>query len=468
MVSDGTARRRVLAVLGHSLHVRNFVASSCLERLAARGIDLTAVMPRDLITEVQRVAGAEPSLTLLPIEPHVPRGFITSARTLSRMASFVQREHLKTYRHKVRLAETASAKYRLSVPVFRAIRRRHDLEVLMRRLEAWRPPRTTSLDLIDRLRPHLVFCPTLIHDGSDFELLKAARKRGVPIAAFAATWDTLTSKGCFLVPPDVLLVWGEENRRHAVEFHGMAADRVIATGAPHLDVYGEGWPAEPRDSFLRARGLDPAKRIILFAGTTISYWEDEPGQLHALSAAIAGGELKDCVIWYRPHPRRSGRDVSALGDLPGVYVDDQVLRQKREGVSSYSTRPEDLGHYRNLMNACEAVVAAFSTMILEAALLGKPSLVVGFDLDPRAPARLFKHAEYEHSLELLATPGVTLCRSLDDLKRGILRACSGEAAGLAPALRAHAGRIANNVDGGGRERIVATLETLARESVAWS
>jgi hypothetical protein len=144
-----------------------------------------------------------------------------------------------------------------------------------------------------------------------------------------------------------------------------------------------------------------------------------------------------------------------------VYVDDQVLRQKREGASSYSTRPEDLGHYRNLMEASEAVVAAFSTMILEAALLGKPSLVVGFDLDPRAPARLFRHAEYEHSVELLATPGVTLCRSLDDLKRGILRACSGEAAALGPALRAHASRIANNLDGRGRERIVATLEALA-------
>jgi len=466
-VSDTGAGRRILAVLGHSLHVRNFVASGCLGELAAHGHTLTVVMPRDLITEVRRFDAAAP-LSLEPIEPHVPRGFVASARTLARMASFVQREHLKTYRHKVRLAVAASLKYRLSVPVFRALRRRRDLEVLVRRLEGWRAPGAASLALIDRVRPHLVFCPTLIHDGSDFDLLKAARIRGVPIAAFAATWDTLTSKGCFVVPPDALLVWGEESRRHAIEFHALAAERVVATGAPHLDVYGEGWPVEPRERFLAARGIDPAKRVVLFAGTTISYWQDEPGQLRALSTAIAGGELKDCVIWYRPHPRRSGRDVAALGDLPGVYVDDQVLRQKREGVSSYSTRPDDLPHYRNLVEACEVVVAAFSTMILEAALLGKPSLVVGFDLDPRAPARLFKHAEYEHSLELLATPGVTLCRSLDDLKRGILRACSGEGVPLAPALRAHAGRIANNLDGRGRQRIANTLQALARASTAWS
>jgi hypothetical protein len=464
-VSGHGSGRRVLAVLGHSLHVRNFVTSGCLDGLARRGHVLTLVMPRDLITEVRRWRPEHQAVTLEPIEPHVSAGIIGLVRTLGRLASFVQREHLGTYRHKVRLAAAASVKYRFAVSLFRALKRRRDLEAVIRRLEARRAPRPASMALVDRVRPDLVFCPTLIHDGSDVELLKAARAHGVPIAAFAATWDTLTSKGCFLVPPDALLVWGEESRRHAVEFHDLPAQRVFASGAPHLDIYGEGWPVEPRERFLGARGIDPGKRVILFAGTTISYWEDEPGQLRALSAAVAGGELKDCVIWYRPHPRRRGRDVSALGALPGVYVDDQVLRQKREGASSYSTRPDDLGHYRDLMEASEAVVAAFSTMILEAALLGKPSLVVGFDLDPRAPARLFRHAEYEHSVELLATPGVTLCRSLDDLKRGILRACSGEAAALGPALRAHAGRIANNLDGRGRERIVATLEALATGSL---
>jgi hypothetical protein len=453
--------RRFLVVLGHSLHVRNFVASGCLEHLAARGHGVTVVMPRALIAETARGMTARAAMIVEPLEPHLPGRLTASARGLFRMASFVQREHLRTYRHKVRLAMAGSARYRLAVPLFRAIKRRHNLEDLVLRLERRRAPRAASAALVERVRPDLVFCPTLMHDGSDVELLKAARARAIPIVAFAATWDTLTSKGCFLVPPDALLVWGEENRRHAVEFHGLPAARVFATGAPHLDVYGAGWPVESRERFLSARGIDPAKRVILFAGTSISYWEDEPGQLKALSAAMAGGELKDCLVWYRPHPRRSARDITALGELPGVYVDDQALRQKREGASSYSTRPEDLAHYRNLMEASEAVVAAFSTMILEAALLGKPSLVVGFDLDPRAPARLFRHAEFEHSVALLATPGITLCRSLDELKFGIQRVCSGEVAALADTLRAHAARIANNLDSGGRERIVAALEALA-------
>jgi hypothetical protein len=271
----------------------------------------------------------------------------------------------------------------------------------------------------------------------------------------------LTSKGFFIIPPDSLLVWGEESRRHAVEHHGFSADRVIVTGAPHLDVYGPEWPVESREQFLWRRGIDPAKRLLLFAGTTISYWEDEPHQLRALSQAIRNGELKDCVVWYRPHPRRAYRDVKALGELEGVFVDDQVIRQKTTGVSSYSTRPDDLGHYRNLLEACDGIAAAFSTLILEAALLGKPSLVVAFGFNDRRPGRLFPHSEFEHSIELLSMPGITLCRSLDELKQGIQRVFSGEFTSVAPALRTRAGQIARNLDGRGQPRIVEALEWLA-------
>lgn len=452
---------RFLVVLGHSLHVRNFLASGCLDRLAARGHAVTVLMPRDLIAEARRHGGVGSVQALEPIEPYLPGPVATFLRRRFRIASFVQRQNFRTYRHGIRLRMADSRWYALQARTFRALARRFNLEAAARRLESRVPSRRAALALLERARPDLVFCPTLIHDGSETELLKAARLSEIPTAAFAASWDTLTSKGFFLIPPEDLLVWGEDSRRPAIEFHGFAPDRVHVTGAPQLDVYGSTWSAESRDRFLSRRGIDPSKRVILFVGTTISYWEDEPIQLRALSDAVRSGELKDCLIWYRPHPRRAYRDVEALGELHGVYVDDQVIRQKTEGVSSYSTRPEDLGHYRNLMEASEGVIAAFSTMILEAALLGKPSLVVAFGLNDRKPARLIQHGEYEHSLELVATPGVVLCRSLDELKQGVQRMISGAFAPLAPALRARGGQIARNLDGGARARIVETLERLA-------
>ncbi len=454
--------RRFLVVLGHSLHVRNFVASGCLDRLAARGHALKVLVPSGLIGEAQTAATAGVSETFEALEPYRERRLPAFLRRRARIASFVQRGRFKTYRYKTRLLTAKSAAHAMEIGLYRRLLAAgYDLESLARRADARAAVNPRALALVEGFRPDVVFAPTLIHEGAEIEVFKAARRRGVRLAAFAGTWDALTSKGFFLVPPDHLLVWGDVNRRHAIEFHGFAPEQVSATGAPHLDVYGPEWPAEPRERFLAQRGLDPAKRVVLFAGTTISYWKDEPHQLRALSEAVRTGELKDCLVWYRPHPRRAYRDVQAIGELPGVYVDDQVLRQKREGASSYSTRPEDLAHSRGLMEACDGVLAAFSTMILEAAMLGKPSLVVAFGAHDPEHGGLFQHSEYEHSLELLATPGITLCQSLDELKQGIHRIFSGEFKPLAETLRAHAARIARNFDGRGRERIVETLERVA-------
>jgi hypothetical protein len=449
---------RILVLLSHRLHVRNFLASGCLQDLAARGHALTLVLPGALVTETTETFDLSRVERVLPMEPYLGGRSRQRVRASLRVASFVQRERFKTYGHKIRLNRRPW--FRTQVALYRALGSRYDLEERARAIEARLAPRPAAEALVADVRPDLFFYPTLIHEGTEIELLKAARRRGVPAVAFAASWDTLTSKGFFLVPPDHLLVWGEENRRQAFEHHRLTGDRVAATGAPHLDVYGPRYRYESRDDFLLSRGLPPARRVILFAGTTITYWEDEPRQLAMLSGAIESGELPGCVVWYRSHPRRPLAQVAGVEKLPGVFMDDQVARQKSRG-GSYSMRGEDLVHYRSLMNAVAGVVTAFSTMIIEAALLGRPSLVVGFGVNDRTPARLVEHSGYEHMQDVLRTPGVTLCRSAEDLLGGVKRLLAGDFASHAEGLRRRAGQIANNLDGRARERIIAALEAVA-------
>jgi CDP-Glycerol:Poly(glycerophosphate) glycerophosphotransferase len=454
---------RIVVALTHALHVRNFVASGCLQRLAERGHALTLVVPAFARTEVERETAGWPNRpALLPLEVTLPGRGRRWVRAWSHVASFVHRRRFKTYQHKIRMsARLSSPTFALQVGVALALARLGDVERFWRRVETALPAAPGARAMVERLRPDVLFTPTLVHDGREVELVKAAQALGVPTVGFAASWDTLTSKGAFYVPPDHLLVWGQENREQAMSHHGFAADRVEVTGTPQFDVYGAGQAGEDRTAFLARRGIAADRRVLLFAGTTVTYWEDEPRLLRALSAAIEQGELKDCAIWYRPHPRRPLREVADVTALPHVVLDDQAARQKAEGLSSYSARPEDLLHYRGLMNAVDGVVTAFSTMILEAALLGKPSLVIGFGVDVANAGRLIQHAEYEHSVELLATPGVTLCRGRDELLREIQRLLAGEYAVHAGALRARAAAIAHNLDGGARDRIAAALERIA-------
>lgn len=447
---------RLLVLVSHSLHVRNFLSSGCLEALTARGHRITLLLPGSLMAEVADLSRV--AERVLPMEPYLggrARAFI---RSFFPLASFVQRRGFTTYRYKLELDRPWWP--RLQIALCRALERRWDLEALARRIDVSLPPRPAALALAREVRSDLFFYPTLIWDGAELELLKAARLLGVPAVAFAASWDTLTSKGFFLLPPDYLLVWGDDNLRQAVEHHAIPPERISVTGAPHLDVYARGARAEERQAFLSRRGIPPSSRVILFAGTTVSYMADEPIQLRALSDLIVQGQLEKCVIWYRPHPRRAYRDVSDLLNLPGVYVDDQVLRQKARGASSYSTAPEDVWHYRSLLDACDGVVTAFSTMIIEAALLGKPSLVVGFSLKDDERSRLRHRSEFDHMREVIRFPGVTLCESLDEVVAGIRRILAGDFESMADVLQRRASRIARNLDGRARERIILALEEI--------
>lgn len=460
-----TRPAHLCVALTHSLHVRNFVASGCLEEIARHGHSLTLIVPDFARDDVLREVAGWPCMPGMErLEPLLAGPGRRRLRAWGHTASFVHRRRWRTYAHKLRMSvKLTSPLFAARVGLLALADRWCDVERLGQRAERWLRPRRSALATLGRLRPDVLFAPTLVHDGSEVELVKAAHHLGIPTVGFAASWDTLTSKGAFAVPPDWLLVWGEENRRQAVEHHGFSPSRVLATGAPHFDVYGDGSAAEPRAAFLARRGVDPHKRVLLFAGTTVTYWEDEPRLLRALSTAIAQGELKDWLIWYRPHPRRPLREVADVAGLPHVVLDDQMARHKAEGASAYSARREDLRHYRSLMESVEAVVTAFSTMIVEAALLGKPSLVVGFGTDVADSGRLIQHARYEHSINLLATPGVTLCGDLDQLEREIRRVAAGEYEACADALRARADAIARNRDGRARARIVDALELIAAE-----
>ena len=67
------------------------------------------------------------------------------------------------------------------------------------------------------------------------------------------------------------------------------------------------------------------------------------------------------------------------------------------------------------LDAAICVVAAFSTVVVEAALMGKPSLLVGFGQSSHGSAMVNYHFELEHMTEVTTWPGVRLCNTRDEL-----------------------------------------------------
>jgi hypothetical protein len=109
--------------------------------------------------------------------------------------------------------------------------------------------------------------------------------------------------------------------------------------------------------------------VVLFPGTSAPF--DELSVIALLDKAITSNiALRHVRILYRPHPRawarRSAGDIDPRA-LANVTLDDPA----RPGGTTEN-------HYLDLMAAVDGVVSPFSTMTLEAAVCGKPSLCIGF------------------------------------------------------------------------------------------
>ena len=377
-------------LVSHALHERNWIASGMARKIADKH-ELVILRPKEL----GAVGG--------PWRRRVREAFL--------LASMVAREPgSRTYRFK--LGQRRPLLARMQIRAFRRLRDRgYDLEGAFRRWEARQRPVQAAVAATRGL--DVLLWPSLIHTHNDeVELVKSARQgQKCHIVAAPASFDTLSCKGGFLVPPDQMLVWGEASKRHAVDYHGFKPEEVAVTGPPQFDLYHE-----PRKALTR--------EIVLVAGTTVNFWADELEMIAFLRRV-------PFPIVHRSHPRAGGNwSWEAMLTL------------------------------RDQLDSAMCVVTAFSTVSIEAALMGKPSLLVGFGASAHGGSVL-DHSVYEHMAELLQWPGIILCKSMPTLCEELNHVLSGKYEMLADELRCQAFEIARS-DGKCRERIVEAIERVHR------
>lgn len=443
---------RVLAVLAESLHVRNIAGSGLLSMLRARGHEVHALVPARLAGVTRDLASG---ISILPVEPYRGSRWRCWLRAGPlRTASYVTRAARGEVTYATKLGRRVTVhRGDRSAPLWRALGAGH-AETLAVRLERVVPIAAAARCLVEQIRPDVVFIPTTVHEGSETEIAKAAQAAGVPVVAMPATWDTLTSKGAIFWPYDRLMVWGEQSASHAARLHGVDPGVIDVVGPPQYDL-----SAEPP---VGTWG-DRSGPMVLVAGSTLSYWQDEATIVERLGALGAHAPSLFWV-WYRPHPRRPLHEVRVRH--ANVHVDQRWRRQAEAG-GGFDTDSEGLRWLGWLLRRATVVVTAFSTLVIEAALEGCPSLLVAFGASTQG-ARLLHHAGFGHMAEVVTWPGIVLCGSQEALDGAVTSAVAPwpESFGASPvdraALRARAVTVAR-VDGHARERIIAILEHAAHQ-----
>ena len=366
-------RLRVLVFIEVDVVVRHFLDSHVFDHLAARH-DVTFIFPEE---GNKRLGNVDPGALQLaaPYErlPHHGERTRLWKQLFQidqlRLRPGKQAAALRRLRWTTLGWKAASLYTLLGLPgiwqAFRARRLRQLGTMVNTQMEA----------LFDREKPDVVVHPCVLEGLYLNDLVEIAGRRGIPLAVIMNSWDNPSTKRAMVGNPDWLLVWGEQTQSHAMELAGMARDRVIRFGAAQFEVYRE--PARlDRAAFCRLHGIDPTRRILLYAGS--SKGTDEIAHLQMLEQAVERGDLGDAVILYRPHPwGRGGRGGDRLLDQPWRHVFiEHSMRGYLEGVKAGKTA-KYLSDYRDthdVLSNVDAVVSPLSTILLEAALHGKPIL----------------------------------------------------------------------------------------------
>jgi hypothetical protein len=239
------------------------------------------------------------------------------------------------------------------------------------RLESAIPVSRRLTQFLTSHRPDVVIVSPLVDAASDqVDMVRAAQSIGVPAVAGIASWDNLTNKGQLRVQPDMVTVWNEQQKREAIELHGIEPGRVAVTGAQLFDRWFDRRPSQSRDDFCAMVGLPADRPIVLYTGSSVFI---SPSAIEAPFArrwiqalrASADPIVANAAILIRPHPFNvEGWLTTDFRDLGPVAI----FPDARFTPSSDTARTS----FFDSLYYAAAIVGVNTSAMVEAAILGKP------------------------------------------------------------------------------------------------
>lgn len=267
----------------------------------------------------------------------------------------------------------------------------------------------------DRYSPNLVFVPNML-SNEDYRMIKTASARGVPSIGMPKSWDNLTTKTFFNTFPDSVLVQSQVMKETAMDLFGYPQDNITVVGHPAFDVYAFQHNVRSREEFCQDLGLDPSRKIIVYAagGSALAPHDEEVLSL-LIEEINASPDLHGVQVLIRPHPKYEF-DEKAIPRRDFVAIDNPGIRitQKK---SSWEFLDNDIAHLMDTLMHMDLLISTASTLNLEGAIFDKPLLSVAFDGHVKVPYALSvaRYYQYEHLKPLVDSGGMGVAYSKEDL-----------------------------------------------------
>ena len=236
-----------------------------------------------------------------------------------------------------------------------------------------------------KYKPTIVFC-THQRASSGVAPVLAARDLNIRTVCFIHSWDNIP-KGVQLVKADEYFVWSLYMKNEMLAHYPFINEANIkVTGTPQFIPYFKEEFRLKRKEFLLDFNLDIHKKYILFSGNDKTTSPNDPIFLkHVCEAVEKLNEEEDNYrIIFRPNPidRNEGfnevleQNSEIIKELKPDWFGSETFVWNQGGPSK-----KDLLLLVNSILHSEIVINMGSTMALDAALLGKASCYINYDVE---------------------------------------------------------------------------------------
>lgn len=264
-------------------------------------------------------------------------------------------------------------------------------------------------------RPDLTLVTNPFHS---FEpgLAAECRRQGSTVIALIPSWDNLTTKARLVFDYDGYLVLTEEQGATLRRLYPRAQHRPIhVVGTPQYDAFDAPRFQEDRRTWCARHGLDPDRKILVYALGSPNMFDEVPA-VGTVASALRDGAFGDAQLLVRCHPIHDKDTLVSHIEALGESVTVQRSRNRQgAGVRERTQSLDELIDWVNTFRHADLVVNLSSTSTVDAAIFDTP--VVNLDYDP-APGgrrtclvhevnRLWEHfapVAQSGGLELAGTP----------------------------------------------------------------
>lgn len=274
----------------------------------------------------------------------------------------------------------------------------------------------------DTYQPDIVFSANMTNQH-DLSFLRHAKQHGTRTVGMIKSWDNITiAKYPFRLSPDTVICHSRPIRRDVTAHLDCKEEHTHLTGIPHFDLYVTK-SRSSRETFCARLGIDPAKRIVLFA--SVSRSNPTEAQVATLIDTMIRRRMipQDVVVIFRYHPSQK----TAMPGLPqneNIIVDDSKSTLDHNGPFS-EILSRDMEHLADSLHHAELLITTGSTMAIDGSAFDKPVIDIGFDGFETRPFHDSIRRTYtphkEHYYPIARSRATTIVYSADELAAAINR-----------------------------------------------